>query len=489
MRWTRVQTEKNVVLYVSRLKKYFKIDTKLFGEKKSVKAVDNVTFYLREGETLGVVGETGCGKTTLGRTILRLTDATDGNVYFDLEPEIMNEIVETEERIRELQDLKKPDQDEEKELHELLKRANEFRKKYSLTKVGQRELTKYRKNMQPIFQDPFSSLDPRKLVKDIISEPMRYLTEMNQDQMFEKMKELIEEIGLSEDHLFRFPHEFSGGQRQRLGIARAISIEPKLLVLDEPTSALDVSVQAQILNLLRDIQRRKNMAFLFITHHLNVVKLMSDRVAVMYLGQLVELADTETLFSNMLHPYTKALLSAIPTMDKSMQNKRIILEGEIPSPADPPKGCYFHPRCQSAMRNCGWSPRDLVEPFREMLKPYNNKEAVNLPDITELEVDEANNQFLVKITSQQSPEETLKTIRNLVSKESRKKGGVRFTAIESMDYIDSTTIRVKMIEPDMPKLREIKKEHFVSCLLYEEGMNAPRAEDMEQLVDASSREN
>lgn len=481
--------EKKVILYVSRLKKYFKIDTKFMGGKKSVKAVDNVTFYLREGETLGVVGETGCGKTTLGRTILRLTDATGGNVYFDLEPDIMNEIIRTEEKIRELEDLREPDQEEKLELEGLLKKAHEFRKKYSLTKLSERELKKYRFNMQPIFQDPFSSLDPRKLVKDIISEPMRYLSDKTEQQMFERMNELIQEIGLSEDHLYRFPHEFSGGQRQRLGIARAISIEPKLLVLDEPTSALDVSVQAQILNLLRDIQKKNNMSFLFITHHLNVVKLMSDRVAVMYLGQLVELADTETLFSNMLHPYTKALLSAIPSMDKSMQSRRIILEGEIPSPANPPKGCYFHPRCQSAIRECGWSPSDMAQPFREMLMPYNNKEATNLPTIDEILLDEENNQFFVKLQSVQNPDETLQLIRTLIAKESKKKNGVRFTAIENLGFSDPTTIRVTMIKPHTPKLLEVKKEHFVSCLLYEDILSTPKEDVMEQTIDATPSEN
>ena len=481
--------EKRVILYVSRLKKYFKIDTKFLADKKSVKAVDNVTFYLREGETLGVVGETGCGKTTLGRTILRLTDATSGNVYFDLEPDLMNEIIRTEEKIRELEDLREPNEEEKLDLNELRKKANEFRKKYSLTKLSDRELKKYRFNMQPIFQDPFSSLDPRKLVKDIISEPMRYLSDKNQDQMFQRMKELIEEIGLSEDHLYRFPHEFSGGQRQRLGIARAISIEPKLLVLDEPTSALDVSVQAQILNLLRDIQKKNNMSFLFITHHLNVVKLMSDRVAVMYLGQLVELTDTETLFSNMLHPYTKALLSAIPTMDKSMHTRRIILEGEIPSPANPPKGCYFHPRCQSAFKHCGWSPSDMAAPFREMLMPYNNKEAAFLPTISEIELDEPNNEFFVKLETVQNQQETLQLLKSLIEKESRKKNGVRFTAIESVEFTDTATIRVRMIKPKVPKLREVKKEHFVSCLLYEEGLTTSKEVAVEQKINASPAEN
>ena len=360
----------------------------MVGRRKGyVKAVDSVTFSLKEGETLGVVGETGCGKTTLGRSILQLIKPTAGDVFIDIPEEVMKEVMEIDRRLS----LFDEDSIESDEYRDLKDRFDEIAKEYSLTRMHSHKLKEYRKMMQPVFQDPFSSLDPRKLIKDSIAEPMKLLTEMTQTEIIDKEISLISEIGLSEDHLYRFPHEFSGGQRQRIGIARAISIEPKLLVLDEPTSALDVSVQAQILNILKELQASRGISYVFISHHLSVIRMMADRVAVMYLGKLVELADTEELFTDMLHPYTKALLSAIPIPDPAIKRERIILEGEIPSPANPPKGCYFHPRCPVAMKNCGWSPRDLINPIKEMLDPYRNQEASSLPEITEIVSDEEEN--------------------------------------------------------------------------------------------------
>lgn len=457
---------RNILLYVSHLKKYFDVSSSFLSSKGKIKAVDDVTFILHEGETLGVVGETGCGKTTLGRTILRLTDATDGNVYFNLPQPLMREIIEKEERYHGL--LLSKDASGKRALNELENELEHLRAKYSLTRARGKTLKEFRKNMQPIFQDPFSSLDPRKLIKDIIAEPMRLLTDLTEDQIFEKSKKLIDEIGLSEDHLYRFPHEFSGGQRQRIGIARAISIEPKLLILDEPTSALDVSVQAQILNLLRDLQQQRGLSYMFISHHLNVIRLMSDRVAVMYLGKLVELANTDKLFTNMLHPYTKALLSAIPSFDPARRQSRIILEGEIPSPADPPKGCYFHPRCPVAMVNCGWSPRDLVKPVAAMLEPYNNPEAADVGEVKEVAMDEqANIVDIVLAKPKFSLDKSAELIKNLIHKESMKKGGVRFTAVQKVSNENPDTIRLLIRNPDTPRLIENSPGHFVSCLIYE----------------------
>ncbi len=459
---------RNPLLYVSDLKKYFAITSNILRSKGQIRAVDDVTFTLREGETLGIVGETGCGKTTLGRTILRLIPATDGDVFFDLPPELMNEIIEAEERFRELISLENPSQEESEELDKLTSRLIEYRRDHSLTEIRSSKMREYRKKMQPIFQDPFSSLDPRKLVKDIIAEPMRMLTDKNGEEIFSTEKKLIEEIGLSEDHLYRFPHEFSGGQRQRIGIARAISIEPKLLVLDEPTSALDVSVQAQILNMLRDIQNKRGISYLFISHHLSVIRLMADRVAVMYLGKIVELTDTDALFTNMLHPYTKALLSAIPTIDQSKKRERIILAGEIPSPADPPQGCHFHPRCPEAMRTCGWSPRDLSDPVRSMLEPYRNPEARAFPEVSEIVLeDQAGTLDIVFAAPQNDTEHILSLFNQLIDKETALPGGVRFKAIENITFTENNQgMRIKMIPPQTPHLFEYKKEHFVSCLLY-----------------------
>ncbi len=459
--------DENVILYVSGLKKYFPIYGGLAGVKGYVKALDDVTFALKEGESLGVVGETGCGKTTLGRTILDLIEATEGNVYFNLPREIMRRVISLEEKATSL--LEKGKTEEDSEMKDVLKELNPLRKKHSIPRMGGRDLIKLRKYMQPVFQDPFSSLDPRKIVREIIGEPMKVLLKMKTNEILVKEKEIIEEIGLSEDHLYRFPHEFSGGQRQRIGIARAISIEPKLLVLDEPTSALDVSVQAQILNILRDLQSRRGLSYIFISHHLNVIRMMADRVAVMYLGKIVELSSTEELFTDMLHPYTKALLSAIPIPDPEAKISRIVLEGEIPSPSDPPKGCHFHPRCPVAMKNCGWSPRNLSGPLTSMLDPIRNQEAKTIVGVEEIEVDEDGNKLQI-IFAESTPvnDRHLQTIRDLVEKESLQKNGVVFKAIKEISLNpEANSVVIEMIQSDTPHLREVRKGHFVSCLLYD----------------------
>ena len=466
------ENSKRTLLYVSHLKKYFDVTTGFLKKAGYVKALDDVTFSLKEGETVGVVGETGCGKTTLGRTVLALTEATDGDVYFNLDSELMNKLIDLEERFYELNHKREKLPTEENELAEISKELIPLRNKYSLTRLKEREIRKYRKNMQPIFQDPFSSLDPRKLVKDIVSEPLKLLTDLNNDEISEKVRKMINEIGLSDDHLFRFPHEFSGGQRQRIGIARAIGIEPKMLVLDEPTSALDVSVQAQILNMLKEIQENRKLSYLFISHHLNVIRLMSDRVIVMYLGRIAEFAETNTLFTDMLHPYTKALLSAIPSIDPTKRKGRIILEGEIPSPSDPPKGCYFHPRCPEAMKNCGWSPRDMSEPLSEALDPFSDPALSALPAISEIIEDENDNTldivFSTAITDQVRAREL---IVDALDKASKKANGIKFKAIKSVAFRTPDTLTIGMIEPDVPRLREVRKDHFVSCLIYDAGYN------------------
>lgn len=298
-----------VLLEVSNLKQYFHIRNNL-GEKASVKAVDDVTFNIYRGETLGLVGESGSGKTTLGRSILRIYDPTDGRIKFS---------------------------------------------GVDITKLQKDKLLPYRKKMQYIFQDPYASLDPRMTVSDIVGEALdiHKLASSKRDRE-DKIRDLLKLVGLNTEHSSRYPHEFSGGQRQRIGIARAIAVEPEFIVCDEPVSALDVSIRAQIINTLEEMQERLNLTYLFISHDLGVVRHTCDRVGVMYLGHFVELVESEELYKNPLHPYTQALLTAIPEPDPEIAKKRnrIILKGEIPSPVNPPSGCKFRTRCPFAKDIC-----------------------------------------------------------------------------------------------------------------------------------------
>ena len=299
-----MQTD-NVLVRVENLTKHFPITQGIVVQRQigAVKAVDNVSFDIREGETLGLVGESGCGKSTTGRTILQLYRPTSGKVYYQ-------------------------DQD--------------------LTTLKGEELRRMRRNMQIIFQDPYASLNPRLTVGDIIGEPLEvHRVEKSKKKRQERVQELLRLVGLNPYFINRYPHEFSGGQRQRIGVARALALQPKFIICDEPISALDVSIQAQVVNLLEELQDEFGLTYLFIAHDLSMVRYISDRTAVMYLGKIVELAEREELYSHPLHPYTQALLSAVPVPDPVVERtrQRIILTGDVPSPANPPSGCNFHPRC------------------------------------------------------------------------------------------------------------------------------------------------
>ncbi len=302
----------DALVEIKDLKMYFPITEGIFAQRVSgyVKAVDGVSFHINEGETLGLVGESGCGKTTTGRCILQLEKATAGSIKFG---------------------------------------------GVELTSLGERELREMRRNIQVIFQDPYSSLNPRMKIRDIVGEPM-YVHGIEPDKKARRarVRELLVTCGLRPEMDDRYPHEMSGGQRQRVGIARALAMNPKFIICDEPVSALDVSIQAQVINLLEDLREKFNLTYLFIAHDLSVVRHLCHRVAVMYLGKIVELADCDELYDNPQHPYTKALLSAVPVPDPEVERKRqrVIVPGEVPSPINPPSGCVFHPRCSIAVEAC-----------------------------------------------------------------------------------------------------------------------------------------
>lgn len=315
------------------LTKHFIPRKGLLGRRISpVRALEDVNLTVFRGETLGVVGESGCGKTTLGRCILRLIEPTAGQVLFE---------------------------------------------GVDLLTLSQQEMQRRRRDMQMVFQNPYSSLNPRMNVRNIVAEPLVTHTDLRGAALTERVEELLAQVGMRGDHLYRYPHEFSGGQLQRIAIARALALNPKFLVLDEPTSALDVSMQAQILNLLQQLQQELGLTYLFISHDLSVVQHISDRIAVMYLGRVVELSTTDAIFYDAQHPYTEALLSSTPLLDLEARRERIILEGSVPSPANPPAGCRFHPRCPKAIPVCS-----QVEPQLEDIG-HDHLAACHLVDIKE----------------------------------------------------------------------------------------------------------
>jgi len=307
-----IESDNSNLLEVKNLKMYFPIYQGLLRRLVShIRAVDGVSFFIRKGETLGLIGESGCGKTTVGRCIVRAYQPTNGEVLYRKDGEYVD-----------------------------------------LTKIPYKKLKPYRRDIQMIFQDPFSSLNPYMTVLDIVGEPLKIHKIAQGREMKSQVKNLLNQVGLSVKYITRYPNAFSGGQRQRIGIARALALKPKLIIADEPVSALDVSIQAQVVNLMKDLQQKFGLTYLFIAHDLSVVEHISDRVLVMYLGSMAELVNSEELYLHPLHPYTEALLSAVPKYKPDMETHRIILPGEVPSPSNPPSGCKFHPRCRYACEIC-----------------------------------------------------------------------------------------------------------------------------------------
>jgi oligopeptide/dipeptide ABC transporter ATP-binding protein len=307
----------NQLITVKNLTKYFPIKKGVFRRTVGwVKAVDNVSFNVYDGEILGLVGESGCGKSTTALTMLRLVEPTGGEIMF---------------------------------------------KGKNIAKISKKQMRRYRKDLQIIFQDPYSSLDPRMRIKNIVAEGIVTHKLYDSKTRVEKVRELLEKVGIPANCMDRFPHEFSGGQRQRIGIARALALNPQIIVCDEPVSALDVSIRSQIINLFKELQQEFKLTYIFIAHDLSVIKYISDRVAVMYLGKIVEIAPKKVFFDNTLHPYAQALVSAVPVPNPDFKRKRILLEGDVPSPADPPAGCRFHPRCPKVMEICSQVEPELKE--------------------------------------------------------------------------------------------------------------------------------
>ena len=313
-----MNNEQDTLLQVDNLKKYFPIKGGIFGKKtlQYVKAVDGISFEVKRGETFGIVGESGCGKSTAGRAIMRMLEPTSGDIYFEGQ---------------------------------------------NITNLDKKNMRKMRRDIQIVFQDPFASLNPRMRVFDIIEEPLINFGVSDRQERQNRVREVAGQVGLSLEQLKRLPHEFSGGQRQRIGIARALISKPKLIIADEPVSALDVSIQSQVLNLMKDLQKEFGLTYIFISHDLSVVKHFCDRIGVMYLGKMVEITGKHELYDNPMHPYSEALLSALPSSHPLQKKDRIILTGDVPSPANPPSGCTFHPRCFACMEICKTDKPTLLE--------------------------------------------------------------------------------------------------------------------------------
>ena len=431
------RTSNDFVLSVRDLRKHFPIKEGVFQRVTGhVHAVDGVSFDIRRGETVGLVGESGCGKTTLGRCVSGLLSSTDGGVYFGLD-------ASSHAEIDALLAVTPADRTPQQQA-----RLRDLDRMYRIDVMSRDRWRDYRRNCQVVFQDAFSSLNPRQLIKDIIARPLRVYREASGDELNARVIELLESVGLGEQHLYRYPHQFSGGQRQRISIARALALDPDFVVLDEPTSALDVSVQAQILNLLHRLQKERGLTYLFITHDLNVVRHMSDRIVVMYLGQVCEVGPSQQVFAHPRHPYTEALIAADPSGSAARDDLRLM--GPIPDPARPPQGCRFHTRCPVATRWCGWEIDDVVRQLEDRGLTLDDLTGVQRQSEFEAELVFASEEAAGLLLERLSPP-TIPDVMAGATIEARR---------------DGSTVRVAFHPVDEVRLLQIEPDHATACILH-----------------------
>ncbi len=404
-----------------------------------VRAVDDVDIEVREGEIVGLVGESGSGKSTLGRILIRLLEPTAGDVLFMIPDDELARYDEARSR-GDVQEMKR------------------IASRYSVTKLRGRELKGFRRMVNIVFQDPYSSLDPRLRVADIIAEPMIETGMYSREKAMERVVELLEEVQLPAEFADRYPHELSGGQRQRVAIARGIATDPRFVVLDEPTSALDVSVQAEILELLRDLRETRKMAMLLITHNISVVSYMSDRIYVMYAGKIMERGPRAEVIRKPAHPYTQALISAVPEVGRVM--RRIVLKGDVPSLVSPPKGCRFHPRCPVAVARCGWTAEEVAEALVRVLE-------ARYPDLAARASVRASGELLVQVTGLSASE-----LKEIVERESEQARGLM--AVESIGE-EGGRVVLRVVRYEEPRMVGVSPDHYAACHLVRPGNPAPHA--------------